>query len=41
MQLNLANISYTYPAAAEPALLDVSATFPRGWTGLVGDNGSG
>ncbi len=41
MQLNLANIEYTYPAAAEPALRGVSATFPAGWTGLVGDNGSG
>ena len=41
MQLNLANIEYSYPLAAEPALSGVSATFPRGWTGLVGDNGSG
>lgn len=41
MQLNLANISYTYPAAAEPALRGVSATFPQGWTGIVGDNGGG
>ena len=41
MQLNLVNIAYAYPSAAEPALRGVSATFPRGWTGLVGDNGSG
>ena len=41
MQLNLSNIEYTYPSAAEPALQGMSATFPKGWTGLVGDNGSG
>lgn len=41
MQLNLANIEYTYPAAAEPVLRGVTATFAQGWTGLVGDNGSG
>ena len=41
MQLNLSNIEYTYPMAAEPALSGASATFPQGWTGLVGDNGSG
>ena len=41
MQLNLSNIEYTYPAATEPALRGVSATFPKGWTGIVGDNGGG
>lgn len=41
MQLNLSNIEYTYPTAAEPALHGVSATFPQGWTGIVGDNGGG
>ena len=41
MQLNLSNVDYTYPAAAEPALHGVSATFPKGWTGIVGDNGGG
>lgn len=41
MQLNLANIRYSYPAAAEPALRGVTATFPQGWTGIVGDNGGG
>ena len=39
MQLNLSNIEYAYPAAAEPALNGVTATFPQGWTGIVGDNG--
>ena len=41
MQLNLSNITFTYPAASEPALRDVTVTFPTGWTGIVGDNGGG
>ena len=41
MQLTLSHISYTYPTSPEPVLRDVSATFPQGWTGIVGDNGGG
>ena len=41
MQLNLTSISYTYPGGTAPALTDVSATFPVGWTGIIGDNGCG
>lgn len=41
MQLNLSNIEYAYPSAADPALRGVTATLPQGWTGLVGDNGGG
>ena len=41
MQLNLSNIAYCYPQAAEPVLRGVTATFPQGWTGVVGDNGCG
>lgn len=41
MQLNLTNISYTYPGATSPAIENVSATFPSGWTGMIGDNGCG
>ncbi len=41
MQLVLSHITYTYPAAPAPLLQDVSVTFPRGWTGLLGDNGCG
>ena len=41
MQLNLSNVTYTYPASPEPALCGVTATFPQGWTGIVGDNGCG
>ena len=39
MQLNLTHISYTNPGT--PAIEDVSATFPSGWTGIIGDNGCG
>lgn len=41
MQLNLFNIKYAYPSAADPALRGVTATLPQGWTGIVGDNGGG
>lgn len=41
MQLNLSNVEYTYPSAAEPALRGITATFQQGWTGIVGDNGGG
>ncbi|MBQ9059047.1 MAG: ABC-F family ATP-binding cassette domain-containing protein [Atopobiaceae bacterium] len=41
MQLNLSHIEYSYPGAAVPALRGLSATFPSGWTGIVGDNGGG
>lgn len=41
MQLNLTSISYTYPGGTAPALTDASATFPVGWTGIIGDNGCG
>ena len=41
MQLNLSNIHYCYPQAAEPILRGITATFPQGWTGIVGDNGCG
>lgn len=41
MQLELSHITYTYPDAATPALSDVTAVFPQGWTGLLGDNGCG
>ncbi|MCI8366020.1 MAG: ABC-F family ATP-binding cassette domain-containing protein [Eggerthellaceae bacterium] len=41
MQLNLHQVSFTYPGAAEAAVEGVTATFPQGWTGLVGDNGCG
>ncbi len=41
MQLNLSHITFTYPDARSSTIDDVSATFPTGWTGLIGDNGCG
>ena len=41
MQLNLSNIEYCYPQAAEAILRGITVTFPQGWTGVVGDNGCG
>ncbi|PJM72703.1 ABC transporter [Bifidobacterium primatium] len=39
--LTLAHITYTPPEATEPLFENVSATFPRGWTAVLGDNGIG
>lgn len=41
MQLQLTNITYTYPEATSPAFDPITATFPQGWTGIIGDNGCG
>ena len=35
------NVSFSYPSASRPLIVDLSAHFPRGWTGIVGPNGSG
>lgn len=39
--LTLSHITYTHPGASEPLFADVSASFPRGWTAVLGDNGIG
>ena len=39
--LTLSHITFTYPEAPEPLLADVSVTFARGWTAVLGDNGIG
>ncbi|MBT1176686.1 ATP-binding cassette domain-containing protein [Bifidobacterium callimiconis] len=39
--LALAHITYTVPGDAEPLFSDVTATFPQGWTAVLGDNGIG
>lgn len=39
--LELNNISFSYPGAARPVFTDVSVSFPRGWTAVLGDNGIG
>lgn len=41
MQLNLSHVTYAYSGSKSPAVTDVTATFPAGWTGLIGDNGCG
>lgn len=41
MQLALSRVTYTYPAAQDPILNNVTIAFPQGWTGLLGDNGCG
>ncbi|NMM93609.1 ATP-binding cassette domain-containing protein [Bifidobacterium oedipodis] len=39
--LTLSHLSYTYPDAPTPLFEDVSATFPIGWSAIIGDNGIG
>lgn len=34
-------ISFSYDTSSEPLFVDLSITIPRGWTGLVGANGTG
>ena len=41
MQLASQRVTYTHPAAQDPILNNVTIAFPRGWTGLLGDNGCG
>lgn len=41
MQISLTDISYSYEGSPGVALGGVTATFLRGWTGVVGSNGSG
>jgi ATPase subunit of ABC transporter with duplicated ATPase domains len=41
MQIALTDITYSYDDAPDQALAPVTATFPEGWTGIVGSNGSG
>lgn len=41
MQITLSDIHYAYPGSSTAVLAGVSAVFPAGWTGVVGDNGCG
>ena len=41
MQLNLSQVTFTYPESAQPILSDITLSLSCGWTGVVGDNGSG
>ena len=39
--LSIRGIDFTYPAATRPVLRDITASFPQGFTGVVGPNGVG
>jgi ATPase subunit of ABC transporter with duplicated ATPase domains len=39
--LTLNDISYEYPGSSTPLFEHISATFPPGWTAVLGDNGIG
>lgn len=41
LQMNLTNIGYTYPGAAQPAFSGITLALAPGWCGIVGDNGCG
>lgn len=41
MQVVFSHVGYAYPGAPDPILNDITITFPRGWSGLLGDNGCG
>lgn len=41
MSLSFQHISFTYDGAIAPLLNDVTAHFPKSWTGIVGPNGAG
>ena len=41
MQLNLNQISFSYPNSSQMVLDGVNVTFSEGWTGIIGDNGCG
>ncbi|MCI1936042.1 MAG: ATP-binding cassette domain-containing protein [Bifidobacteriaceae bacterium] len=40
-QISLTNLTYAYSDAEEPVFESVNATFARGWTAILGDNGIG
>lgn len=40
-QISLTNLTYVYSDAEEPLFESVNATFARGWTAVLGDNGIG
>jgi len=40
-QISVHNLTYTYESSPEAVLSDVSMTFSHGWTGIVGNNGTG
>ena len=41
MNISIHNLSFRYVEAVEPTLDLLTATFGKGWTGIVGENGAG
>jgi len=41
MFLTFNNISFSYDTSAEPLFENISLSFSRGWTGIIGENGCG
>ena len=41
MPIVLSDVTFAYPYAAKPLILNLSLTFGTGWTCLLGDNGCG
>ncbi len=41
MFLSFKNISFSYDTSAKPLFENISASFFRGWTGVIGENGCG
>ena len=39
--LTLSQVSYTFPSASAPTIDHASVSFPKGWTGIIGNNGCG
>ncbi len=39
--LTLSQVSYTFPGASAPTIDHASVSFPKGWTGIIGNNGCG
>jgi ATPase subunit of ABC transporter with duplicated ATPase domains len=39
--IEISHVSYAYPGTSADLFTDLSASFPRGWTALLGDNGLG
>ncbi|WP_028972595.1 ATP-binding cassette domain-containing protein [Spirochaeta cellobiosiphila] len=40
-QIQISNVTFSYPDSVKPVLLNINLTLTEGWTGLVGPNGSG
>ncbi|MCB1692244.1 MAG: ABC-F family ATP-binding cassette domain-containing protein [Pseudomonadales bacterium] len=39
--LSIRGVDFSYPSAPQPVITDLTASFPKGFTGVVGPNGAG